>query len=95
MSPSKARESVFERTPITNDIVLFRSPAIGTRKVRYGMKIYIQPKKRALVNKVVKWDRGWWHKHTKQTSPRSPISIVIEDSGKARGACVLESPLGR
>jgi len=24
------------------------------------------PKKRARVNNLVKWDRGWWNKHTKQ-----------------------------
>jgi len=39
------------------------------------------PKKRARVNKAVKWDRGWWHKYTKQASSRSSIEIVIEDSG--------------
>jgi len=38
-------------------------------------------KQRGRVNNLVKWDRGWWHKYTKQTSSRSPISIVIEDSG--------------
>jgi len=31
------------------------------------------PKKRARVNKVVKCDRGWRHKYTKQTSSRSAI----------------------
>ena len=36
---------------------------------------------RAQVNNIVKWDRGWWHKYTQQASLRSPIYIVIEDSG--------------
>jgi len=27
---------------------------------------------RAQVNNSVKWDRGWWHKYTKQASLRSP-----------------------
>jgi len=32
-----ARVNEVERTPATNDIVLFRSPATWTRKVRHGM----------------------------------------------------------
>jgi len=74
MSPGKAQANEVERTPITNDIVLFKSPATWTRKARYGKKIYEYfPKKRAQVNNLVKWDRGWWHKYTKQASSRSPI----------------------
>jgi len=38
----------------------------------------------------MKWDRGWWNKHTKQASLRFPIYIVIENSGEARGARVPE-----
>jgi len=47
------------------------------------------PKKRVRVNKVVKWDRGWWHKYTRKLafsdinrnrklglSPRSPCVRV-------------------
>jgi len=40
MSLSKARANKVERTPFTNDIVLFRSRATLTRKVRRGTKIY-------------------------------------------------------
>jgi len=29
--------------------------------------------KRARVNNVAKWDRGWWHKYTQQASSLSPI----------------------
>jgi len=35
---------------------------------------------RAQVNNLVKWDRRWWHKYTKQASLRSPIYIVIQGS---------------
>jgi len=43
MSPSKARENEVElRTPATNDIGLFRSPATWARKARHGTKIYEQ-----------------------------------------------------
>jgi len=42
MSPSKARAIEVERTPAANDIVLFRSPVIWTRKARHGTKIYEQ-----------------------------------------------------
>jgi len=42
MSPSKARANEVERTLATKDIVLFRSPATGTRKARHGTKIYEQ-----------------------------------------------------
>jgi len=42
MSPSKAQANEVERTPTTNDIVLFRSPATWTRKGRQGTKIYEQ-----------------------------------------------------
>jgi len=69
MSPSKARANEVERTFITISIVLFKSPATWTWKARHGTKIYEQwqgTKKRARVNNVVKWDRGWWNKHTKQ-----------------------------
>ena len=50
ISLSKALANEVERTPTTIYIVLFRSPAIWTRKARHGMKIYVQwqgPKKRA------------------------------------------------
>jgi len=70
MSPSKAQANEVERMPTTNGIVLFRLPAIWTRKARHGTKIYEQwqgPKKRARVNNLVKWDRGWRHKYTKQS----------------------------
>jgi len=76
MSPSKARANEVVRGPATNDIVLFRSPATLTRKARHGTKIYEQwqgPKKSARVNNLMKWDLGWWNKHTKHTSMRSPI----------------------
>jgi len=69
MSPSKAQANEVEKTPATIDIVLFRSPATWTRKAWHGTKIYEQwqgPKKRARANNLVKWDRGWWHKYTKQ-----------------------------
>jgi len=39
MSPSKARANEVVRTPIANDIVLFRSPATWTWKARHGTKI--------------------------------------------------------
>jgi len=29
--------------------------------------------KRARVNNLVKWERGWWHKYAKQASSRSPV----------------------
>jgi len=48
MSPSKAQANEVVRTPTTNDIVVFRSPATWTRKARYGTKMYEQwqgPKK--------------------------------------------------
>jgi len=76
MSPHKAQANEVERTPTTNDIALFRSPATWTLKARHGTKIYEQwqgPKKRVRVKKVVKWDRAWWHKYTEQASSRSPI----------------------
>jgi len=38
MSPSKERANEVERTATSNDIVLFRSPATWTRKVRHGTK---------------------------------------------------------
>jgi len=69
MSPSKARANEVVRMPTTNDIVLFRSPAAWTRKARHGTKIYEQwqgTNKGARVNNLVKWDRGWWNKYTKQ-----------------------------
>jgi len=86
MTLSKARANEVERTPTTNDIALFRSPATWTGKARHGTKIYEQwhwrgPNKRARVYNLVKWDRWWWHKYTKQASSRSPIQIVIADSG--------------
>jgi len=76
MGLSKARANEVERTPTTNDIVLFRSPATWTRKARRGTKIHDQwqgPNKRARVNNLVKWDRRRWHNYTKQASLRSPI----------------------
>jgi len=76
MCPSKARANEVVRTPTTNDIVLFRSSVTWTRKARHWTKIYEQwqgPKKRTRVNNLAKWDRGWWNKHTKQASLRSPI----------------------
>jgi len=63
MSPRKARAKEVERTHTTNNIVLFRSPATWLRKARHETKIYEQwqgSKKRARVNNLVKWDRGWW-----------------------------------
>jgi len=83
MNPSKARANEVVGTPTTNDIVLLRSSATWP-EARHGTKIYEQwqgPKKRAQVNNLVKWDRGWWNKHTKEASLRSPILIVIENSG--------------
>jgi len=71
MSLNKAQANKVERTPTTNDIILSRSPTTWTRKARHGTKIYEQwqgPKKRARVNNLVKWDRQWWHKYTKQAS---------------------------
>jgi len=76
MSPSETRANEVERTPVANDIAYFRSHAAWTRKARHGTKIYEQwpgPKERARVNNFVKWDRGRWHKYTKQASSRSPI----------------------
>jgi len=76
MSPSKARANEVVRAPTTNNIVLFRSPSTWTRKARHRTKIHEQwqgPKKRGRVNNLVKWNRGWWNKHTKQASLRSPI----------------------
>jgi len=76
MSPSKPRANEVERRPATNAIVLFRSLATSTRKVRHGRKIYEQwqgPKKRARVNYLVKWGHGWWHEYTKQENLRSSI----------------------
>jgi len=58
MSPSKARANEVERTPTTNDIVLFRSPATWMREARHRTKTYEQwqgPKKRARVNNLGKW----------------------------------------
>jgi len=52
MIPSKARANEVARTPTTNDIVLFRSPATWTRKARHRTKICEQwqgPKKRGRV----------------------------------------------
>jgi len=57
-------------------MVLFRLPATWTWKARHGTKIHEQwqsPKKRARVNNLMKWERGWRHKYTKQASSRSPI----------------------
>jgi len=76
MSRSKARANDVERTPTMNDIVLFRSLQAWTRKARHWPKIYEQwqgPKKRVRVNNLVKWDRGWWYKYTKQASLGSPV----------------------
>jgi len=42
MSPSKARAIEVERTPTTDGIVLFRSPATWTRTARHGMILYEQ-----------------------------------------------------
>jgi len=42
MSLIKAQANEVMRTPTTNDIVLFRSPATWTRKTRHGTKIYEQ-----------------------------------------------------
>jgi len=39
MNPSKARANKVERTSITNDIILFRSPATWTWKARHETKI--------------------------------------------------------
>jgi len=75
MNPSKASANEVERTPTTIDIILFRALATWTRKARHGTKIYEQRQgrnNRARVNNLVKWDRGWWHKHTKHASLRSP-----------------------
>ena len=52
------------------------------------------PMKRARANNSVKWDRGWWHKYTKQASLRSPVKIVNEDSDYSRGTRVPQFPLG-
>ena len=71
LSPSKERANEVERAPTTNNIVLFRSPAKWTRKVRHGSKTYEEwqgPKKRVGVSNLVKWDWWWWHKHRKQSS---------------------------
>jgi len=38
MIPSKARANEVERTPTTNDIVLFMSSATWTRKARHGIE---------------------------------------------------------
>jgi len=76
MSLSKARANDVERTPTTNDFVLFRSLATWTRKARHGTKMYEQwqsPNKRARINNLVRWDRGWWHKYTKEASSHSPV----------------------
>ena len=50
--------------------------------------------KRTRVSNSVKWDRGWWHKYTKQASLRSLVLIVNEDSEYSQGARVPESALG-
>jgi len=53
MNPNKGRGNEVERTPATNDIVLFMSPATWTWKAGHETKIYEQwqgTKKRARVN---------------------------------------------
>jgi len=45
-----------------------------------------RPNEKNWSKNFLKWDRGWWNKHTKHASLRPPISIVIENSGEARGA---------
>jgi len=75
MSPSKARANEVVGMPTTNDFVLFRSPATWP-EARHETKIYEQwqvPKKKAWVNNLAKWNRGWWNKHTKKASLGSPI----------------------
>jgi len=60
MSPSKTQANEVKIMPVTNDIILFRSPAIWTWKAGHETKIYEQwqgTKKRALVNNLVKWDQ--------------------------------------
>jgi len=55
MSPSKGRVNEVGRTPATNDIVSFRSPATWTWKAGYETKIHEQwqgTKKRARVNNL-------------------------------------------
>jgi len=79
MNPSKARakrcgeNAYYERYCF---IQVTCRAATRTRKARHGTKIYEQwngPKKRVRVNNLVKWDRVWWHKYTKQARSRSPI----------------------
>jgi len=92
--PCKAWANEVVRTPTTNDILLFRSHATWMRKARHATKVYEQwkgPNKRARVNNLVKWERGWWHLHRKRASSRSPIQAVIEDSGEAQGAPMCRS----
>jgi len=60
MSPSKAQANEVKRTPTTNDVVLFRSPATWTWKAGHETKIYEQwqdTKKRARINNLKKWHR--------------------------------------
>jgi len=45
MSPSKARANEVERTPTTNDIVLFWSPATWTCKAGQETKKYMNSEK--------------------------------------------------
>jgi len=73
MSQRKALVNEVKRTLATNDILI---QVTWTRKARHGTKIHEQwkgPQKRARVNNVVKWDSGWWHKHTTQASSHSLI----------------------
>jgi len=83
--PTKLWESLLQT------ILFYSRPATCTREARHRTKIYEQwkcPKIRGRVNNLVKWDRGWWNKHTKQASLRSPMQIIMENSGEARGARV-------
>jgi len=61
MSPSKAQANKVERTPTTNDIFLFKSPATWTGKSRHTTKIYEQwqgPLKKSRLNNLV--EVGQW-----------------------------------
>jgi len=58
MNPSKMRANEVERTPTTNDIILFRSPATWTWKARHETKIYEQWHAQRKQPELTTW-RSW------------------------------------
>jgi len=72
MSPRKARANEVERTPILRTILFYSGHLQHVREWPDVERKYMNsdnwqgPTQRVRVKNLVKWDRGWWHKYTKQ-----------------------------